>query len=153
MTDNEIIKALECCIKSNHFGDCFENKCPCVSENGCELFAETLYPYALDLINRLQLENKKNENIIRLADKTIETANAEIEKLKEELDSSQERYFGISNLAHKYRNKVKTAKAEAYKECIGKVKKEILPTLPFNFGATGRAFDNLLKELVGDNNA
>lgn len=41
-------------------------------------------------------------------------------------------------------------KIKAYKECIEKVKKEILPILPFNFGATGRALDNLLKEKVGE---
>lgn len=45
---------------------------------------------------------------------------------------------------------LKTAKAEAYKECIEKAKEEILPMLPFNFGAVGRVFDNLLKELVGE---
>ena len=56
MTDNEIIKALECCIKSSHFGECFENKCPLVSEQGCKVGKETLYPYTLDLINRLQKE-------------------------------------------------------------------------------------------------
>jgi hypothetical protein len=56
MTDAEIKKALECCIKSHHFADCFKNKCPCVSEDGCAVGKETLYPYALDLINRQQAE-------------------------------------------------------------------------------------------------
>lgn len=59
MTDIEIKKALECCIKSSHFGECFENKCPLVSENGCKVGKETLYPYALNLINRLQAENER----------------------------------------------------------------------------------------------
>jgi hypothetical protein len=56
MIDNEIIKALECCIKSSHFGECFENKCPLVSEKGCMVGKETLYPYALDLIKRQKAE-------------------------------------------------------------------------------------------------
>ena len=56
--DNEIIKALECCCKSSHFGECFKNQCPLVSENGCKVGEETLYPYLLDLINRLQAQNK-----------------------------------------------------------------------------------------------
>ena len=32
MTDEQIAKALECCIKSDHFGECFANKCPMISE-------------------------------------------------------------------------------------------------------------------------
>lgn len=61
MTDNEIIKGLECCIKSSHFGECFENKCPLVSEKGCMVGKETLYPYALDLINRQKAEIERLE--------------------------------------------------------------------------------------------
>lgn len=56
MTDNEIIKALECCSKSSHFGECFKNQCPLVSENGCKVGKETLYPYLLDIINRQKEE-------------------------------------------------------------------------------------------------
>ena len=37
---------------------------------------------ALDLINRQEGENEKNENIIRVADKTIESLKAEVERLK-----------------------------------------------------------------------
>lgn len=62
----------------------------------------------------------------------INTLKAENERLKEEketlkslLDSSQERYFGISNLAHKYRNKYKTAKAEAHKEFAERLHEEL----------------------------
>ena len=65
-TDEQIKKALECCVKSTHFGECFENKCPMVSEDGCAVGKETLYPYALDLINRqeAEIENLKTENQI-----------------------------------------------------------------------------------------
>ena len=55
-TDEEIIRALECCIKTDHFGDCFWNDCPFVSEHGCKVGKETLYPYVLDLINRQKAE-------------------------------------------------------------------------------------------------
>lgn len=74
MTDKEIVRALECCIKSTHFGECFENKCPMASEKGCKVGKETLYPYALDLINRLQAE-------IERLNKEVET---EIDKLNAE---------------------------------------------------------------------
>ena len=55
-TDEEVIKALKCCIKTDHFGDCFGNDCPFVSEHGCRVGKETLYPYVLDLINRQKAE-------------------------------------------------------------------------------------------------
>ena len=62
--DEEVIKALECCVKSSHFGECFDNKCPLVSEHGCKVGKETLYPYALDLINRqiAEIESLEAEN-------------------------------------------------------------------------------------------
>ena len=55
MTDEQIIKALECCCKS--FGNC--TKCPykevdCVTTSGKSLLLKD----ALDLINRLQAENE-----------------------------------------------------------------------------------------------
>ena len=56
MTEAEIMKALECCIKSNHFGECFENGCPLVNEEGCKVGEETLYPHLFDLINRKNAE-------------------------------------------------------------------------------------------------
>lgn len=71
MTDNEIIKALECCIKSSHFGECFENECPMASEKGCRVGNETLYPYALDLINRqkeeIEVLSQKRANIFEIS--------------------------------------------------------------------------------------
>ena len=82
-------------------------------------------------------KNNQESNICKICEfkyflGEINRLNAEIERLKEEketlkslLDSSQGRYFGISNLAHKYRNKYKTAKAEAYKECIKEAKSVI----------------------------
>ncbi len=80
-TDEEVIKALECCVKSSHFGECFENNCPLVSENGCKVGKETLYPYALDLITRQKAEIdilvRKHDTLLdEIAEK-----NAEIERL------------------------------------------------------------------------
>lgn len=96
LTDAEIKKALECCIKSSHFGECFENECPLVSEKGCKVGRETLYPYALDLINRQEEEIKHLdiesdilkadvENLNRICDEVNaenESLKAEVEKLK-----------------------------------------------------------------------
>ena len=84
MESKDIIKSLECCIKSSHLGECFENKCPLVSEKGCKVGKETLYPYALELIKNQQAFIKKYENIERADDKLIELQQAEIETAKTE---------------------------------------------------------------------
>ena len=55
MTDNEIIKALECCVKTEFISDCAK----------CEMFAidckDILIENALDLINRQQAEIERLE--------------------------------------------------------------------------------------------
>ena len=64
MTDNEIIKALECCVKTEFISDCAK----------CEMFAidckDILIENALDLINRQKaeiesLKHRKTELQIR----------------------------------------------------------------------------------------
>lgn len=118
MTDNEIVKAFEKCIE--------EKLKPSI----------LLMVAILDLINRQQADIEKNENIIRLADKTIETANAEIERLKTNLN------IELENYATEYDNKIK---AEAYREfaerlCEGRVSNDNIVILA----------KCLLKELVGE---
>ena len=77
MNDKDITKALECCIKSNHLGDCFWNGCPLVSEHGCKVGKETLYPYAIDLIKRQQAEIEILKIVIETSCVDIKTARAE----------------------------------------------------------------------------
>ena len=77
MTDNEIIKALDCCKTNN----CDE--CPFYGvKEDCEV---ELPEEAFDLINRQKAIIEKSEKVEHFADKTIETANAEIERLEKEL--------------------------------------------------------------------
>lgn len=78
-TDKEIIKALECCTNYEKQEDCIG--CPIRSE--CN--PNVLEKYALDLINRQKAIIEKSEKVEHFADKTIETANAEIERLEKEL--------------------------------------------------------------------
>ena len=76
MTDNEIIKALECCTQNT--------KCPtCPMWNTGQNCMNRLYQYALDLINRLQARVEKCEKVEHFADKTIATLQAENERLQE----------------------------------------------------------------------
>ena len=110
LTDNEIVKALECRVK----GKCPE--CPYFHSYPCDK-CKKLDKDALDLINHLQAEN---------------------ERLKDEVKE----HIKKSVAKRKYDKAL--IKAEAYKECIEKVKE-----LSGNY--TGYAFDekidNLLKEL------
>ena len=129
LTDREIIKRLERCVK-----------------RGNRNYDTDI---VLDLINRLQAENEKNENIIRLADKTIETANAEIERLKKGIAVDIEGY------ASEYDNRIK---AKAYKELAEKLKEKIGDChivsdgeyCGFDCGDIHGCIDNLLKEMKGE---
>lgn len=132
MTDNEIKKALECC--SNHDGskgELCETECP--YQNNCydkEKGIDFLRD-ALNLINRLEAEN---------------------ERLKKEKDEYAYLYDKHINTAFSH------IKAEAYKECIQKIKvkskKEHLvcsgASLRTDYTITDKELNNLLKELVGD---
>lgn len=83
LSDNEIIKALECCGKDNGMNDCkicpnFKNFLAC---------KEKLSKLALDLINHLQAENEqlKNTNPTVVAKQTenINIAHIKAEAYKE----------------------------------------------------------------------
>ena len=63
MTDNEIIKALECCIKGNHCrSDCHYDS----EDDSCIECTSKLAKASLDLINRQQaeIERLKSDNDI-----------------------------------------------------------------------------------------
>ena len=103
-------------------------------------------------INRLQAENEKNENIIRLADKTIETQQAENERLNKAISYQKdlaERMFIRQN------GLLEEAKAEAYKEFAERLKKQY-DDYSDHSSLTVKMFcydiDNLLKEMAGDGN-
>lgn len=56
LTDNEIVKGLECCVKSLSSDSC--NECPLNTTKECDKDSLAIEKYALDLINRLQAQNK-----------------------------------------------------------------------------------------------
>ena len=125
-TDNEIKKALECCIT-------YKQLCPmiCPMHNDSHCLPK-LKEYALDLINRKDAE--------------IESLQAENERLNEKVDF-------VGDL----KNIRKQIKAEAYKECIEKVKEKAY-TYSDITGYRSTVvdvceIDGVYEELVGDNNA
>ena len=111
---------------------------------------------ALDLINRLQAQNKDLaetvHNLIIEKDALFDKAEelkAEIERLKTNINVE------LENFATEYDNKIK---AEAYKEFAEKAKEfmhnkfKALDEHEFEY-ITERDIDNIVKEMVGDDNA
>ena len=135
LTDNEVKKALECCSTYHDVRSC--KNCPL--DGKCE--PNLLEQYALDLINRREGENKKNETIIRFADKTIESLKAEVERLK----ANEEMAEGYADAL------VEMTKAEAYKEFAEKIKEKT--KWLFSSVSINNEIDNLLNELVGEDNS
>ena len=162
LTDKEIVKALEC-VPSD-----------VVCNVGEDYITVT---DILDLINRQQAENEKNENIIRLADKTIETANAEIKRLSTLAELGNMRandYRAMRDRALKAEKEVErlkefaTSKCEdcagctswkcdcanvervAYEKCIEKVEKIICDNTYPDFDKDGKAV-NIWKAKEGYN--
>ena len=79
MTDNDIIRALECCSNANDCGKCeYEPTEHKIGSVGC---SNELMTDALDLIKRLQAENSNLTSDLTSLQRKLTSANAEIEKL------------------------------------------------------------------------
>lgn len=166
MTDSEIKKALEDLVKCNNneidCGSCslsvFYPRCP---EEICEL--------SLDLINRLQAENSNLTSDLTSLQNDLTSAKAEIERLKNAYKQvAWERDIFAEDMKQEIKKDcsylmldIKTIKAEAYKECIEKVKNYIKahcnpygkPDFDYDTSIKILNFiDNLVKEMEGNNN-
>ena len=132
LTDNEIIKALECC-SCETIMYC-EDQCPfykkCMKD-------EPLSKYALDLINRQK---------------------SEIERLKSANDEKFHQWHILAEKSKQYYadlyNEAKyILKSEAVKEFAERLKEETLTTDKFGEILLVQDIDNLVKEMVDDDNA
>ena len=133
MTDNEIIKALECCIL------CECENCPHDGETACK---ENLNQEILDLITRQKEEKEALIAGQETLQRHIAEQKAEIERLQGEKENCR---CVIADLCEQ----VKTAKAEAIKEYMkrvkaGLIKGGIYPVLVKN------TLDRVKEEMVGD---
>ena len=145
MTDNEIIKALECCCKNNNCDGCPLDYLTFSSQCASELAIKSL-----DLINRLQSQNKDLAETVHnltiekdaLFDKA-EELKAEVERLKTNLNVE------LENFATEYDNKIKT---EAYKEFAEEIF-ELFPADKCNTVISRVTVKHILKEMVGEDNA
>lgn len=151
MTDNEIIKILECCIMETYC-----KSCPLHSEFSANCVTIAL-KNALDLITRQQreIENLKVENqSLRSAANSLkmhyEEAQTEIESLKIFRGYAEKKANDYKTMRDKYLN----AKSEAYKEFAEKLKHFIIPQKADGYTREiilKRDIDNLLKEMAGGN--
>ena len=120
MTDNEIIKALECCSETKT-SDCKE--CPLLS---VECSKYDLYKLALDLINHQKAENEENSlkietqaNTIKILETALEnqnTVNVELQlKIKNcisEKDDLNIELQAMRGAANSYKAEIERLKAE-----------------------------------------
>lgn len=146
MTDNEIIKALECC--ANERG-C--EKCPANPHRGNYGFCTSpLIKDSFDLINRqkakieaLQMDNAQLHSDCINANMNLEHLQADIERLK-----------GWQDLLKAEKHSL--IKAEAIKDFAEKIKKRMKDLARVDFDGEfycliGEPFvDNLVKEMVGE---
>ena len=123
MTDNEIIKALECCIHDDYD---YCEECPYLKNKPCH---EGLIQDAFNLINRQKAEIERLETELGFA-----------KAFRKETDAE------FSLMHRKYGNMLKTAKAEAVKEFAERLK----PRLGFGRYLSYDELDNLVKETVGE---
>ena len=163
MTDKDIIKAFKCCTN----GYC-EN-CPFFpTREHCH----SLDSLILDLINRqqaeifklqakneaLEMDNKQLDRDVFNALMNLETAQAEIERLKEN-EETVIREFRVVNadkerillIAAELSSKLKTAKAEAVKEAFHKLRLR-MGNCDLPKGIVRSQMEHIEKEMVGDSN-
>ena len=146
LKDSEIVKALKYCTNNDECG----TDCPCFSEQKsmCGNY-NGLLKQTLDLINRLQAENEKNKDSIRLLQLALDQKRRKIVRLEEENQElraeNEEQEKAIINALHQMKEVRLTAKAEAYKEFAERLKR-----ITEHIYYEPCIVDDLLKELVGE---
>ena len=135
MTDNEIIKALKELLK-----ELKGKKQLIVPEQGVKNLCYGLQNF-LDLITRLQEKNKKLQERNVILRGLVDTQKAENEDIKFLYENLKEEHLEIIKA-------IKHTKAEAYKEFAERLKEWFRKE-----SEVYKLIDNLVKEMVGENNA
>ena len=174
LTDSEIVKAIEFCLadKVVHCEDC-----PFYTQ--CFFNDESLFKPALDLINRLQAENKdlfyKLEGVMHSVDKWLDgdelkqdevnraiTMREKTLKIVEDLQAENERlrnaYQQCAYEREVFLGEHEEIKAEAYKEFADRLKEKAKKTeivcsgalITMGYSISHKELEILLKEMVGD---
>ena len=156
LTDNENVKACKDCL---HYEACkgtyysakgdedilYDFDGEMYAQSGCEEFKDK------DLINRLQAENDRL-NFVRTRD-----AQRYEQKISDQAHTNCVLYDMHSNAIKEVKeleDKLKTAKAEAYKDCIARVEERLSHRLdPELFPYIKDVLRDELNKMVGGNNA
>ena len=126
MTDSEVVKALECCANNPNDCVCYESKCPLFGQKCIDILSKN----ALDLITRQKavIKNLTSGKCVYLSD-----------------DETTE--YCVEGPCPNYKTEAQI-KVEAYKEFAERLKEWFRKE-----SEVYKLIDNLLKELVGENNA
>lgn len=154
LTDNEIIKALEC-HTGNNSKRC--QVCP-YTIYGCYCL-DHLHPDLLDLINRQKAEIEKLEKENTVFREIIKKQDDEISALRKDLlkrENLEESFSkSVKQFDKRLEKTVKLERAEAYKEFTEKFKEKISQKVccgRLSFVETEYELNNLLKEMEDKNN-
>ena len=137
MTDNEIIKALECCM--------YGHKCEGCSYIGKGLCSDKMKKDVLDLINRQQTRIEKLENIEHASEKLIKKQEAEIERLETDKIIAERKEKDARALL---KETTKYIKSGAIKEFAERLKSEVAYCDADEMIWFEKNFDNLVKEMT-----
>lgn len=120
-TNEEIVKALECCLCDN--SECLQ----CQKKELCKIDCDELATKTIDLINRQK---------------------ADIERLRAKVETRTQEKLALGRI---YTQKLKTVKYEAYKEFAERFKSYLLLNEKGSISVISfENIDNLLKEMVGE---
>ena len=145
MTDNQIIKALECC--ADEMG--CKKGCPCFDPKAkgscCTISKIGIEKIALDLINRQQAEIERLQKVK--------------EQIKKEKNKILDAQMFLAKICDNLEKKLKTAKAEAIKEFAERLKALDRLDVDVSYGYGREHYteaiavnliDNLVKEIIGE---
>ena len=141
MTDNEIIKALECCICSTSRNDCEDLNCPACKEIGCYFMNRSTEYYPESLIQEI------GKSVLDL----INRQKAEIERLKNQkcLYAFDGEFKDCIKAGCFYRKKEDEGKSEAIIDFAEKLKEKLKWDTEFeNMLVFEIDIDNLVKEMT-----
>ena len=135
-TDEEIVKALECCLCDN--SECLQ----CQNKEVCKIECDEVVTKTLDLIARKVLETER----LKAEIERLQSANDEKFRQWDMLAEKTKQHY-----ANLYEEAKDILKAEAYKECIEKVRKLAVGMHPCSdeLRVFDSDLDNLLK-MVGE---
>lgn len=156
MTDNEIIKALECCSTGETYADCEKNGCPLYLgiTMGCKYIDKEnqLYSDALDLINRQQakIENLEYKlfGVMHFVDKWLDGAELEQDEVNRAA-TMREKTLQITE-----KQQAEIERLKAFKSYFDELYGKGLDVANWHLNSELEPFDNFyesaLQEVVGE---